>query len=441
MSDGRLDLDPLRSSQAQLESLAQDLSMESKLKPIPAFYCCYLLRSTIRHSNLYIGSTPHPSRRLAQHNGKSKGGAVRTSRLSLRPWEMVCVIAGFPSNIAALQFEWAWHNPHLTRHIPATERISIPVTKMRMNNKTGKTRKKLTRPRTSLTDKLLNLHLLLRSAYFSGWPLELRFFCHDVYRRWNLGTSRIEEQLRPDIKVLLDQFQPAEAENEPSSAQKSTKRRKADLIGKGGVEGVDPTYARYQNTLHKLNNHLESQRTATCFLCEEQIDGDQDLFNICVHGDCDCITHVECLSEHFLGGVSSERVVPQHGGCPACKADTQWLDLMTLLSIRTRAEKEVRKLLRARRTGTASVAAEMLEEEDSDDEGSSLEDSGEVSSVVDVDDIHDLDSSDSADSVTKATVTRKNSRNPSRPRTPATKSSDRKLLVPEELVIADSEEE
>mgnify|MGYP001008430418 CR=1 FL=1 len=80
--------------------------MSNSQKPIPALYVVYVLRSTIRHASLYIGSTPNPPRRLKQHNGDIKGGAQRTSRSKLRPWEMIAVVSGFPSGVAALKFEY-----------------------------------------------------------------------------------------------------------------------------------------------------------------------------------------------------------------------------------------------------------------------------------------------------------------------------------------------
>lgn len=77
-------------------------------RPIPAFYGVYLLRSAIRSASLYIGSTPDPARRLAQHNGHKRGGAHRTARESLRPWAMVVVVSGFMNRVGALQFEYVF---------------------------------------------------------------------------------------------------------------------------------------------------------------------------------------------------------------------------------------------------------------------------------------------------------------------------------------------
>lgn len=85
--------------------------MTVQTKPIPALYTVYILRSTVRHSSLYIGSTPNPPRRLSQHNGTVKGGAARTSKASLRPWEMVGLVSGFPSMVAALKFEYGPYLP------------------------------------------------------------------------------------------------------------------------------------------------------------------------------------------------------------------------------------------------------------------------------------------------------------------------------------------
>jgi structure-specific endonuclease subunit SLX1 len=75
------------------------------------FYGVYLLASLhpSHTRSAYIGFTVNPPRRIRQHNGEVKGGAWKTH--SKRPWEMQLVLHGFPSQVVALQFEWAWQQP------------------------------------------------------------------------------------------------------------------------------------------------------------------------------------------------------------------------------------------------------------------------------------------------------------------------------------------
>ncbi len=73
--------------------------------PAPAPWYCYLLVSTEGAQRTYIGATIDPDRRLAQHNGQKGGGAKATRG---RQWERLVLVAGFPDERAALQFEWAW---------------------------------------------------------------------------------------------------------------------------------------------------------------------------------------------------------------------------------------------------------------------------------------------------------------------------------------------
>ncbi|KAL4311471.1 hypothetical protein GQ457_01G014590 [Hibiscus cannabinus] len=100
-----------RNSEGENLEQIRDSGNEIKGKPGKGFFACYLLTSlSPRHKgHTYIGFTVNPRRRIRQHNGEISSGAWRTK--SKRPWEMVLCIYGFPTNVAALQFEWAWQHP------------------------------------------------------------------------------------------------------------------------------------------------------------------------------------------------------------------------------------------------------------------------------------------------------------------------------------------
>lgn len=146
------------------------------MKPLPVLYTVYVLRSAVWHASLYIGSTPNPPRQPKQHNGETKGGAACTVRHKLRPWDMIVLVSGFPSMVAALKFEWALTNPHLLLHIPDEARLAVST----RQKKNGRPR----RPPPSLKSVVSNLHLLTGVPSFARWLLNVHFFAREAHAAW-----------------------------------------------------------------------------------------------------------------------------------------------------------------------------------------------------------------------------------------------------------------
>ncbi|KAL4815327.1 structure-specific endonuclease subunit slx1 [Aspergillus spinulosporus] len=344
---------------------------------------------------LYIGSTPDPARRLAQHNGLCKGGARRTADEKRRPWEMVMVVEGFMSKIAALQFEWAWQHPAATRHLTADvsskeqsktqERMKDddavqklpPKTKAQKGSRaTGKDEdeekdngKKKTkrkpparRTRTSLKAHLEDLHLLLCSTYFGVWPLTLRFFTADVSEQWRGLCDRVNGIIPSHIKMIAD-----------GNCADIFAERDDHSLRVGSVREIEVDYTPIKDYLKKATFLLGDMRGSYCKICEAQyIDNDSAV--VCPNVDCNSTTHLLCLSRTFLDTTEdSDRLVPLTGKCPMCAQTVQWPLMMKELSIRTRGGQMLHNILKRRGKRSKKIQKAQDATTESDDNGSAAD--------------------------------------------------------------------
>ncbi|KAF2754809.1 hypothetical protein EJ05DRAFT_513730 [Pseudovirgaria hyperparasitica] len=318
-------------------------------KPIPAFYCCYLLRSTVQpKASLYIGSTPNPVRRIKQHNGITKGGAWRTASENgngtKRPWEMCLLVTGFPSKIAALQFEWAWQHAHKTRHIAAE--VKSPS--------------KQRRPAVTLPKGLKHLNLLLRAQSFSRWPLTLEFFDEGVHGRWRVFDKQIEKTLgKPlDTRIVVHSIA-----GQPSLPPKLQGQLPESARGLYALNvAYEDVKAHYEKSLDLLNR----DRPPHCEVCRTRINPKESMVLVCPQGKCESVSHLVCLSKRFLAeNPETNALIPKSGKCPLCQTKLEWRTLVQELTLRERGEKEIIQLLKKKR----KRVVEEMEADDVLDEG------------------------------------------------------------------------
>uniref|UniRef100_A0A8C5PTX7 GIY-YIG domain-containing protein n=1 Tax=Leptobrachium leishanense TaxID=445787 RepID=A0A8C5PTX7_9ANUR len=238
---------------------------------VEGFYGVYMLYCTNPKykGRIYIGFTVNPQRRIQQHNGgKHKGGAWKTSGRG--PWDMVLIVHGFPNDIAALRFEWAWQHPHVSRRLTHVPR---------------KTKKQ-----SSFDFHLFVLYHMLRVAPWNRLPLTLRWLRQEYHRE-------LPPLLQPPLHMPLV-FGQVRARPIPKSQGRAAEK------GEGG--------------------NLQDVAPQRCRVCYHEV---QDDCLRCFHPGCTLTAHILCLAKLFLRNEPGN-LIPVEGVCPSCDRSVLWGDLV-----------------------------------------------------------------------------------------------------------------
>jgi structure-specific endonuclease subunit SLX1 len=178
------------------------------------------------------------------------------------------------------------------------------------------------------------------------------------------SSATADGSIRDSIPVIRD-FPPASELGEDSGSPQM-KRRKTSR----GIAALDVDYANHKSHVEKAREVMQFEREGRCAVCRNELEHDAGIYTVCPNAGCESVSHLTCLSRHFLESDESASLIPIAGKCPGCHAELRWVDVVKELTLRMRGQKEVEKLLkgkRVRKANAESSSQAMLETSDSNE--------------------------------------------------------------------------
>lgn len=188
------------------------------------------------------------------------------------PWEMVLIIHGFPNEISALRFEWAWQNPEKSLRL----KHLVPKTKQ-----------------FNFIFKFNVVCEMLRIGPWCRLPLSIRWLKQEYERAFPIN------KMPPSHMPIV--YGPVVIKDRTKSANKLQKRNSQSPV----------------KPVHETNSR------ANCFICRQEMDANRLK---CIK--CHVETHRICLAKYFLHSTESDLLIPVEGPCPKCNQVLLWGDLI-----------------------------------------------------------------------------------------------------------------
>uniref|UniRef100_A0A182X3A8 Structure-specific endonuclease subunit SLX1 homolog n=1 Tax=Anopheles quadriannulatus TaxID=34691 RepID=A0A182X3A8_ANOQN len=331
----------------------------NSVEEIEDFYGVYLLVSKSPNPKFagrtYIGYTVDPNRRIKQHNrGEDAGGARRTSNRG--PWTMVLIVHGFPNNISALRFEWAWQQPRVSRRLKQVPELQKKLRKESNFEYNFRILTEMLRmgPWNRLplvVGKKPPLHMPICFGRIKKvsrkkakkQPIERRHTVHpppakqtvsnraknskiainydfDEYDLLVMGGEKIDDAgdaavNRPSVPPIMPATtMPADESVVISSDSESDN---------GRAEGEHASQSTAQKCTICAGELMQEQEEVEMKQDAERRQG--DLILRCLQSRCPMACHVECLAELVL---EPGQYVPVEGDCPLCEGHFLWGDII-----------------------------------------------------------------------------------------------------------------
>ena len=300
---------------------------------------------------------------------------------------MALVLYGFPTQVQALQFEWAWQHPAKSKAVRST---AASIGRSGQQGVKGKIR------------------LMLAMLHLSPWkfyPLTLQFLSSSYAAHMSspgmMATpSHIQVLVAPmedlpscihdeddheeEERQMTEQEGASEGDDGPSTGGSSSDSSSSS--GRSSSRG-SPETDTGSNSKVKSKRQPKA-KAACCALCDLEVVKKQEM-----SCSCGCSYHMDCLAGVWIALVHEERIslsqgqpssssslsltreashgegqrVPNEGLCPSCQKKLSWISLLQAMTSEGWGKKRGRrraKVVRATRKKdqTTLAAAEPLEE-------------------------------------------------------------------------------